>query len=96
MIKIIIERRIMPGLEEEYEAAAREAMRHSLSAPGFVGGESLVELGHSDRRLMITKWRDLRAWKEWYQSETRARVIQDVLPLLTEEERIRIYEATTH
>ena len=42
MIKIIIERRIMPGLEEEYEEAAREAMRQSLGARGFVGGESLV------------------------------------------------------
>ncbi|MBF7054809.1 MULTISPECIES: antibiotic biosynthesis monooxygenase family protein [Halomonas] len=96
MIKIIIERRIMPGLEEEYEAAAREAMRVSLGAKGFVGGESLVEQGHSDRRLMITKWRDLRAWKEWYTSETRTQVMQRLLPLLTEEERIRIYEPTTH
>ncbi|WP_300273135.1 antibiotic biosynthesis monooxygenase family protein [Halomonas sp.] len=96
MIKIIIERRIMPGLEEEYEQAAREAMRKSLGARGFVGGESLVELGHSDRRLMITKWRDLRAWKEWYTSETRARVMQQLMPLLTEEERIRIYEPTSH
>ena len=42
MIKIIIERRIMPGLEEEYEEAAREAMRFSLGARGFVGGETLV------------------------------------------------------
>ncbi|GHE22987.1 antibiotic biosynthesis monooxygenase family protein [Halomonas urumqiensis] len=92
MIKIIIERRIMPGLEEEYEQAAREAMRQSLGARGFIGGESLVELGHSDRRLMITKWRDMRAWKEWYGSEARARAMQRVLPLLTEEERIRIYE----
>ncbi len=96
MIKIIIERRIMPGLEEEYEEAAREAMRHSLGARGFVGGESLVELGHSDRRLMITKWRDLRAWKEWYTSEERSRVMQRLLPLLTEEERVRVYEPTTH
>lgn len=94
MIKIIIERRIMPGLEQEYEAAARQAMRESLTARGFVGGESLVEMGHSDRRLMITKWRDMRAWKEWYTSEQRSRVMQKLLPLLTEDERIRIYEPT--
>ena len=72
MIKVIIERRIMPGLEEEYELAAREAMRVSLGVRGFVGGETLVELGHTDRRLMITKWRNLRAWKEWHSSEARA------------------------
>ncbi len=62
----------MPGLEDEYEQAAREAMRVSLGVRGFVGGETLVELGHTDRRLMITKWRDLRAWKEWHASEERA------------------------
>ncbi|MBS9405154.1 antibiotic biosynthesis monooxygenase [Halomonas sp. TRM85114] len=94
MIKIIIERRIMPGLEEEYEAAAREAMHQSLGVRGFIGGESLVESGRVDRRLMITKWRDLRAWKEWYTSEERSRVMQRLLPLLTEDERIRIYEPT--
>ncbi|UYG08640.1 antibiotic biosynthesis monooxygenase family protein [Halomonas sp. M4R1S46] len=92
MIKIIIERRIMPGLEEEYEEAAREAMRQVLSAPGFGGGETLVEKGHRDRRLMITKWRDLRAWKEWRDSEQRSRVMQRMLPLLTEDEHVRIYE----
>ena len=92
MIKIIIERRIMPGLEEEYEQAARQAMRVSLGVRGFVGGETLVEMEHSDRRLMITKWRDLRAWKEWYTSEARANAMQQILPLLTEEETIRIYE----
>ncbi|MCL7930558.1 antibiotic biosynthesis monooxygenase family protein [Halomonas llamarensis] len=94
MIKIIIERRIMPGLEEEYEQAAREAMRVSLGARGFVGGETLVEMGHSDRRLMITKWRDLRAWKEWHTSEDRAAAMQRILPLLTEEETIRVYEGS--
>ena len=92
MIKIIIERRIMPGLEEEYEQAARQAMRVSLGARGFVGGETLVEMEHSDRRLMITKWRDLRAWKEWYTSEARANAMQRISPLLTEEETIRLYE----
>jgi heme-degrading monooxygenase HmoA len=94
MIKIIIERRIMPGLEEEYEQAAREAMRVSLGVRGFIGGETLVEMGHSDRRLMITKWRDLRAWKEWHTSEDRAAAMQRILPLLTEEETIRIYEGS--
>ncbi len=41
---------------------------------------------------MITKWRDLRAWKEWHASEERAMAMQRILPLLTEDETIRIYE----
>ncbi|MCP1315872.1 antibiotic biosynthesis monooxygenase [Halomonas sp. 707D7] len=92
MVKVIIERRIMPGLEEEYELAAREAMRASLGARGFIGGETLVKLGHSDRRLMITQWRDLRAWQEGHRSEARATVMERILPLLTEEETVQIFE----
>lgn len=93
MIKVIIERRIMPGLEDEYEQAAREVMRVSLCVRGFVSGETLAQQGHTDRRLMITKWRDLRAWKEWHASDARATAMQRILPLLTEDETIRIYEA---
>ena len=92
MIKIIIERRIMPGLEEEYEVAARDVMRASLTAPGFVGGECLHELDRPERRLLITEWRDLKAWKEWLHSDQREHIIQRMLPLLTEDERIIAYE----
>lgn len=82
----------MPGLESEYEQAALKTLRASLGAPGFISGESLVEQEHPDRRLLITKWRDLRAWKAWYTSDTRSDAMQRILPLLTEDERIRIYE----
>ncbi|EPC03712.1 hypothetical protein L861_19450 [Litchfieldella anticariensis FP35 = DSM 16096] len=92
MIKILIERHIMPGLEAEYEQAAREAMRASINARGFIAGESLCERHHPERRLLITQWRDLSAWKDWEHSPERERVMQHVLPLLTEEEDIRVFE----
>ncbi|WP_227370793.1 antibiotic biosynthesis monooxygenase family protein [Halomonas sp. M20] len=92
MVKIIIERRIMHGLEEEYEQAAREVVRAAMSAPGFIAGESLQEYQRSEHRLLITLWRDLRAWKEWQRSSARAHVMQRLLPLLTEEERVTAYE----
>ncbi|GHC29615.1 antibiotic biosynthesis monooxygenase family protein [Aidingimonas halophila] len=92
MIKVLIERRIMPGLEAEYEQAAREAMRASINAKGFIAGESLCERHHPDRRLLITQWRDLSAWTDWLHSPEREHVMQWVLPLLTENESIRIYE----
>lgn len=92
MIKIIIERRIMPGLEEEYDAAAREAMRASINARGFIAGESLRERRHPEHRLLITQWSDLSAWRDWLHSPERERAMQRVLPLLSEDERIRIYE----
>ena len=92
MIKIIIERHIMPGLAEEYDQAAREAMRASISARGFIAGESLCERHRPERRLLITQWRDLAAWKDWQHSLERERAMQQVMPLLTEDEEIRVYE----
>ncbi len=91
MIKILIERRIMPGLEQEYEQAAREVIRTSIAAPGFINGESLYEHNHPERRLLITQWRDLVAWKAWQRSAERERIMQRLLPLLTEEERVTAY-----
>lgn len=96
MIKIIIERRIMPGLEEEYEVAARQVMRASINAPGFIGGECLRELNRPERRLLVTQWRDLKAWKEWQSSGQREHAMQRLLPLLTEEERITAFEPSQH
>jgi len=92
MIKVIIERRIMPGLEDEHEKAAREAMRSSLGARGFLNGEILVERGRSDRRMVIVECQTLDAWNEWHTSEARRYAMQRILPLLTEDETIRIYE----
>ena len=92
MIKIIIERRIMPGLEQEYEQAARQAIRYSMTAPGFLSGESLHEYGRTEHRLLITLWRDLASWKAWQHSPERERVMQSLLPLLAEDERVTAYE----
>ncbi|WP_192034672.1 antibiotic biosynthesis monooxygenase family protein [Halomonas sp. YLGW01] len=92
MIKVLIRRRIMPGLEQEYDQAARSAMRASINASGFIAGESLCERNHADRRLLITQWRDLAAWKAWYQGPERERVMQHVMPLLVEDEEINLYE----
>lgn len=92
MIKIIIERRIMPGLEEEYEQAARDVMRQVQGVAGFAGGESLIESENSNRRLVITQWRDLRAWKDWRDSSARRQVLQKMLPLLTEDEQVRMFK----
>ncbi|WP_168016519.1 antibiotic biosynthesis monooxygenase family protein [Halomonas salinarum] len=92
MIKVLIRRRIMPGLEEEYDLAARSAMRASINANGFIAGESLCERHYPERRLLITQWRDLAAWKTWYRSTEREQVMQHVLPLLVEDEEISLFE----
>lgn len=92
MIKIVIERRIMPGLEAEYDEAARDAMRACVTARGFIAGESLCERQRSEHRLLITQWRDLSAWKDWLQSAERERAMLRLMPLLAEEERIRVYD----
>lgn len=92
MIKILIERRIMPGLEAEYEQASREAMRTSVNARGFIAGESLCERHNPERRLLITQWRDVSAWRDWLQSAERERAMQCILPLLAEDEYIRVFE----
>ena len=92
MIKVVIERDIMPGLEAEYDQIARAAMRVCYHAPGFIAGEILRERSHTERRMLITQWRDLAAWKAWEHSIEREQAIQQMLPMLTRDERVRVFD----
>lgn len=94
MIKVLIERHIMPGLEQDYEQASREVVREAMHAQGFISGENLVEGGRPGHRILITSWRDARAWQEWSVSHARERMMARLGPMLSQPERIVMLEHT--
>ncbi|AVV33660.1 MAG: antibiotic biosynthesis monooxygenase [Cobetia sp.] len=94
MIKVLIERHIMPGLEQDYEQASREVVREATHVPGFISGENLMETGRAGHRILITSWRDARAWQEWSVSPARDRMMARLAPMLSQPERIILLEHT--
>ena len=90
MIKVIIERHLRKG--EDVSPVLRELRAAAMRYPGYVTGESLV--GAQDKSLVLTisTWRNLEDWKKWETSEARAKLYQQMEPLLVGKPDVRVYQ----
>ncbi len=90
MIRVIIEREIAEGLETFYEDAIANLLDVMTHAPGYVSGESSVEIHRSNRYVVITRWTDEAAWDRWYQSSKRQELLDVIRPFLLKEEKFTL------
>ena len=88
MIRVIIEREIVEGLEEYYESAIAEMLDVMAGAAGYLSGESLVEIQRPNRYLVITRWTSEDAWDRWFHSQERQQVLDRIKPFLQQGEKI--------
>jgi antibiotic biosynthesis monooxygenase (ABM) superfamily enzyme len=93
MIKVIIERKIAPGLESNYLAAIKATLKDVLDAPGYISSESLSDINRPTHKMLITKWTSVKAWEDWHNSEQRTSVVSAILLVLDEPEKITLYQA---
>lgn len=93
MIKVIIERLIAEGLEKPYEDIVSEILENITSAPGYISGESLRDLGKPNHHVIISSWRSVQAWENWAESEKRKLFMEQIAPLLAEQEKYTILES---
>ena len=90
MIKVIIERHTKAGQElslllKELRVAAIMHYR------GYVNSETLVSTQDSSIIITISAWQSLEDWERWAASETRAKIYQQIEPLLLEKPRVRTF-----
>jgi antibiotic biosynthesis monooxygenase (ABM) superfamily enzyme len=90
MITVIIERHIAPGMASTYENFARQIIEATVSAPGFVSGESLRGLDDPNARYIIVKMKNKSNWQQWLLSKQRRDLVTLVNPLLTSPEKITL------
>ena len=90
MIKVIIERHIKGS--ESLSPMLRQLRTAAMQQPGYVSGETLVSTEDSSSVVVISTWHSLDDWKAWETSEARAKLYQQVRPLLDEEPRVRTYK----
>ena len=91
MIRVFIERRCQAGKEHALEGLLQELRSQSLHQPGYVSGETLVEIDDPTSFLVISTWTRLDAWKIWENSRARHEVDHLIEPLLDGELKVRIY-----
>ena len=95
MIRVLIERRIVEGLEAPYEEAVTEMMQAIVQAPGFLSGESLRDIDRPQHHYILSAWQSRAAWDRWLFSHARRRALDAIRPFLEQPERITILEPAT-
>ena len=91
MIRVIIEREIAAGLEQYYEAAIGDLLDAMINAPGYLSGESLVEIHRPNHYVVVTRWSSEDAWTRWFHSAERQQLVSAIRPFLQNEEKFTLF-----
>lgn len=92
MIHVLIERLIAQDMTETYEFAARSTLQQAFQAPGFIRGETFSDIENPMRRFVLCKFRTIRDWQTWAESNARKEMMNHINPTLAEPEKVTLLE----
>jgi heme-degrading monooxygenase HmoA len=96
-VKILIQRKIRPGKEDELAEAIREIRSKAMHAQGFISGETLRSVEDPSVHLVISTWKSLEDWHNWVSTpERKAAFEQKMDTTLAEPEKISPYHTVTY
>ena len=96
MIRVIIERQIAEGLEEFYLAAIANLLEVMTAAPGYLSGESLVEIHRPNHYVVLTRWTSEEAWERWFHSQQRQELLNAIRPFLQQDEKFTLLQGLSY
>ena len=92
MIKIHVKRNIPEAKKEEVMQLILKLRSLSMGKPGYISGETLKRLDKPGESLVVTKWKSVHYWNQWFQSNERSEIQNKIDQLLGEETRYEIFE----
>ena len=90
-IKVIIERKIKGGKEEELGQLLRQLRAKALLAPGYISGQTLRSIVDPRLYLVISTWKSLDDWRRWEEDPERNELQKKVNELLEEPAKFRVF-----
>lgn len=88
--KVLIERHTAPHQAHHVLAIATELRAAAIRVPGYISGESLIDINDSTALVIISTWRDIEDWRRWESSEERRMLEENIAPLLSQPPRVRV------
>ena len=92
MIRVIIERRLNPGMHAEMENLLIERRTDAMKYKGYISGETLQSTSDLNHVIIISSWHDEGDWKAWYNSPERQAMDEKIRELLVEPEKVSMFE----
>ncbi|MBL4608782.1 MAG: hypothetical protein JKY01_13280 [Pseudomonadales bacterium] len=86
MIKVLIERRVIPELDDLYRKLSKDTLLEAGKVPGFVTGEALKDCHNSTYYYVISTWKSEVFWNKWLHSEQRKYLSAQIRHVLERDE----------
>ena len=91
-VKILIYRKVKAGKEEELSEAVRNLRSKAIHAEGYISGETLRSIEDPSLHLVISTWKSLEDWNNWFSTPERNAFQQKTDAILEEATKIAAYE----
>jgi heme-degrading monooxygenase HmoA len=91
-VKILIYRKIKPGREKELSEAVRALRFKAMVAQGYISGETLRSVEDPSIQLVISAWKSIEDWNNWFNSRERQAFQERIDVILEEPTKIAPYE----
>ena len=90
-VKILIKRTVTKSLEEELTILFHKMRSACMQQPGYISGQTLKRLDRPGERIVISAWRSIKDWENWFKSPERREIQLEIDSLLGEETTYAIY-----
>ena len=91
-VKILIYRKARPGKEKELSEAVRALRFKAMYAQGYISGETLRSIEDPSLHLVISTWKRIEDWNNWFNSPGRKTFQEKIDVILEEPTKIAPYE----
>jgi len=90
-IRVLIEREVEPGQEARLQQIMSMSRVKAMKSKGYISGETLRSMDNPSKFLVISNWNSLDGWKAWEKDPERAKIQQELAPLLLGKERCSVF-----
>ena len=90
-IRVIIERRTIPGNELKLNQLLMALRSKAMHAKGYISGETLRSLASPDTFIVISTWNSLDDWKAWEEDLERKHIQAQIDELLRAPSKHQVY-----
>jgi heme oxygenase (mycobilin-producing) len=84
LTKVLIERKVKPGMEAEFKRIMRSVLSGVAHAHGFISGETLQSLSDPSLHVTISVWKDVSSWQDWINCAPRKKMQEEIDKVLAE------------
>lgn len=90
-VRIIIDRKVKKGKEEEFAKLLRELRTKAVPSKGYISGETLRSIDDHQNYIVITTWQSIDDWKNWEKNPERKKIQAKIEKLMARPTKTKIY-----